>query len=47
MTDNEFPAPQSGFVVTHFLWFLTRTGLVSSTGRCSGRRWYWNAIRLS
>ena len=47
MTDSEFPAPKSGFVVTISWWSLTRTGPVSSTGRCSGRQWCWNATRLT
>ncbi len=41
MTDSDFPAPESGFVVTHFLVVSDqdRSGPVSFTARCSGRRW--------
>jgi lactoylglutathione lyase len=35
MTDDEFPAPQSGFVVTHFL-------LVSDQDR--SREFYWSVF---
>ncbi len=47
MNPDEFPAPEEGFVITHFSWLPIRTVPGSFTDRCSRDKWCSSVTRSS